>query len=722
MKQTLFVFVLASVLVTGIDSVSPASARQGRPQTLQRLRSKPPAPVTPLYNLYSEFGSADSLNEAQLLTRLANLYQFQAQLLQARAVDDAEEVDRILADAMVSLGRLIQYDYLRNEARVQAAYRVLVAEYEYTYGPSDSMLVAFGDIFSIREDVFAALESVRDPLLEDVMSRQFQPLKTTVPVPLNRLVESSIAFLLRDPDKHLNHWLSRADTYLPMIEEIFAEVGIPDELKYLAMIESGLNPRARSWARAVGMWQFIAATGKHYGLEVNSWVDDRMDPEKATRAAANHLKDLYAQYGDWHIAMAGYNCSPRCIKRAIRRAKSNGHSNPDYWDIYPYLPRETRGYIPMYIAAALVASNPEAFDVPPVKPGPAYEYHVVPVRGMLSLADLAKMANTDEKTLKALNPNLRRGSLPPSMGAFHLRIPAGSYDSFTAAYEALPESVKKPSGEYIVKSGDTLGRIGRKYGVSVSKLMQRNGLTTTRIRIRQRLVVPVADYAANLPGAALAASDGTIIQYGRRLNRPIVSKRISVAATSNTTIVRASSRQNSGPSNANSTGTERSDTGGKPRIVYTVRTGDTLGRIAVRYNVTVTQLQRWNNIRGSRIRVNERLAIYSDRDGTAPDDSKTTINYRVLSGDTLGKIAARHGVTLNQLRQWNGIRGSQIRIGQRLVIYTGSGRTSVTHTVRSGDTLIEIAGKYAVTVSNLKTWNGLRGNTIQIGQRLTVFQ
>ncbi len=681
------------------------------------MDARPPASLTELSSLYSEIENPDSLNEAQLLSRLAALYSLQAELLQARSENDQEAVDLILAESMAGLGRLIQHDYLRNEVRVQAAYRVLVAEHEFTYGPSDSMLVAFGDIYSFREDVFAALESVRDPLLEDVMSRQFQPIETTVPVPMNRLVESSIGFLLRNPDKHLNRWLSRGDTYLPMIEKIFAEVGIPDELKYLAMIESGLNPRARSWARAVGMWQFIAATGRHYGLEINSWVDERMDPEKSTRAAARHLKDLYTRYGDWHIAMAGYNCSPRCIKRAISRAKNNGHSDPDYWDMYPYLPRETRGYIPMFIAAALVASNPEAFDVPPVQPGPSYEYHQVPVQGMLSLAKLADMASTDQATLKALNPNLRRGSLPPSTGVFYLRIPVGSYDSFVARYDALPESAKKPSGEYIVRSGDTLGKIGRDYGVSVSKLMQRNGLKTTRIRTGQRLVVPVSDYSNSLPDPALASSNGAVIEYGRRSQRPIVSKKAIPPIASGGNIVFASSRQPSGPSAAT-----RTDTGGKPRIIYTVRSGDTLGRIASRYKVTVAQLQNWNNISGSRIHVNDRLTVYSDQNVSKTGSGQSTITYRVTSGDTLGKIASRHRVTVNQLRQWNGISGSKIRIGQRLVIYTQSGRPSLTHTVRSGDTLIRIAGKYAVTVADIKSWNNLRGNTIRVGQQLTVFR
>lgn len=729
MKRTPLVFpvhaVLFMVISSLIPSAMPAMARQTTLQAPQRINAMPPSLLERDEEFSDDFGTPDSLNEAQLLSSLAGLYDLQSQILRARASSDQQALDDVLAEAMAGLGKLIQYDYLRNDTRVQDAYRVLVSEYEVTYGPSDSTLVAFGDIYDIRDDIFAALDSVKDPLLEDVMSRQFQPAITTVPMPMNRLVESSIKYLLKEPDKHLNHWLSRSETYLPMVETIFAEVGVPDELKYLAMIESGLNPRARSWARAVGMWQFIAATGKYYGLEVNSWVDDRMDPEKATRAAALHLKDLYARYGDWHTALAGYNCSPRCIKRAINRAKSNGHPNPSYWDMYPYLPRETRGYVPMFVAASLIASNPEAFDVPPVKPGPAYEYQLVPVQGMLSLAELAKMASSDEATLKALNPNLRRGSLPPSTGVFYLRIPVGSFDAFVATYEALPESAKKPSGEYIVRSGDTLGKIGGDYGVSVSKLMQRNGLKSTRIAIGQRLVVPVSDYSMLASSTAMASADGAIVEYGRRANRPIVSAReipAAPVAQASPRIVQASSTTASNGNSSTSSASSTSSTNGNPKTVYTVRRGDTLARIASRFGVTISQIQGWNSISGSRINVNERLSIYSNQTSSGPSSDQKTVVYRVISGDTLGEIAQAHGVTISQLRQWNGISGSRIRVGQRLSIYSGSGRSSISHIVRSGDTLIEIANKNAVTVGNLKSWNNLRSNTIRIGQKLTIFK
>lgn len=708
-------YILPTVLFALVPAANPVLAVQTQESgVLSRVNILPPDDLELEDGLLADYASPDSLTEAQLLARLARLYEFQAEVLTAMALGHEDDVSPLLEGALTDLSELLKHQYVREEPRFMEIYQVLVSEYERQFGISDTLFLAYGDIFDTRSDVFAALEKVRNPLLEDVFRPELQPLQTTVPMTMNRLVESTMQTLLKTPDRHLIHWLERADTYFPMIEQIFREEGIPDELKYLAMIESGLNPKARSWARAVGMWQFVAGTGRAYGLEINAWVDDRMDPEKSTRAAAKHLKDLYARYGDWHIAMAGYNCSPRCIRRAINRAKSDGHAVPTYWNMYRYLPRETRGYVPMYVATSFIISNPNAFDLKQVKPGPAYEYQLIPVQGMLSLREIADLAGTDLSTMRALNPSLRRSTLPPSTGLFYLKIPVGSTDQFYAAYDALPESVKQPAGEYVVRRGDTLGEIGTRYGVSVSRLMQKNGLRSTRIQIGQRLVVPLSDYSQTLP--EIVGATGTLVQYGRRSTRPIISitqRRTSTAAGSSK-IVQANAPA-SGPSQSSTSNVPN----GQTRIVYTVRRGDTLGKIADRFKVSVSQLQSWNNLRGTRIISGARLSIYTDS-GSASTSGQIT--YVVKSGDTLSKIATRHGVTVTNLRRWNGISGSRIRTGQRLNIRSGSGSEMVIHTVRRGDTLIGIASRYAVTVAKIKEWNTLRSNTIRVGQQLNIFR
>ena len=705
--------------------VLPASSQRVQPD-LVRMDALPPQEITApsIRSLDIASAAADTVTNVSFLERLSVLYSYQADLMAALARNDDDAATDVLDLAMFELGDLVKKDYLVDDPRFTSVYRVIVDEYERVYGPSDTLFTAFGDIFELRNALFAQLDAIEDPLLEDVVPSGLQPVGTDFPMTMNRLVESSMQFLLRERRESLQAWMSRADTYFPMIEQIFEEEGVPDELKYLAMIESGLNPRARSWASAVGMWQFIAATGRAYDLNVNAWVDDRMDPELATRAAAKHLKDLYRMYDkDWQVALAGYNCSPRCIRRAKR---NTGLSNPTFWDMYPYLPRETRNYVPTYIAASLITSNPTAHGLDRGEPGPEYTYHVVPVTGMLSLSDVALMAGTDVATIKALNPNLRRDTLPPTIGAFYLRIPVGSYDSFVVAYDALPPAQKRPSGEYIVRRGDTLSEIGQQFGVSVAMIMQKNGLRSTSIRIGQRLVVPIADYSNTIPDIQFADASLATVAYRPRINRPILMQQEVMASAAE----QSSGRGSSSGVTPVRTVAARSETTPEPssqtesspasvRVVHTVRRGDTLSEIADRYRVPVRNIQGWNELRGSRINVGQRLTIYTDG-RAAPAAVSGPVTHRVRRGDTLSEIADQYNVTVSQLRQWNNIRGSNIRIDQRLTIYSSQGQPQE-HMGRRGDTLIEIAQQYGVSVANIKDWNNLRSNTIRVGQRLKIF-
>ncbi|MEQ9105550.1 MAG: LysM peptidoglycan-binding domain-containing protein [Rhodothermales bacterium] len=710
--------------------VLSSGAAEARQQDAQRVDLLPPTTLQTTVNL-DRMGlgeGAEQWSERVLMEKLSVLYGHQSDLMAAIARDDRDAVVASLDLAMTELGDLLRQDGVTDNDRFSDAYRMVVTEYERFYGPTDTLFVAFGDIFELRRDMFAALEQTQDPLLEDVVPSGLQPVGTDVPMTMNRLVENSMEFLLRDRKEVLQTWLRRADTYFPMIEQIFAEEGVPDELKYLAMIESGLNPRARSWASAGGMWQFMAATGRAYDLNVNAWVDDRADPELATRAAARHLKDLYQMYGqDWQVALAGYNCSPRCIKRAQQRARNTGISNPDYWDIYPYLPRETRNYVPMFIATSLIASNPTAFGVPvPSEPGPAYAYHVVPVTGMLSLEDVATMAGTDVTTLKALNPNLRRDTLPPSTGEFNLRLPLGTRDAFAAAYEALPPSARRPSGEYVVKSGDTLSGISQDFGVSVSQIMQKNGLRSTRINIGQRLVVPIADYTTDISTVQFAGTAADISYPPRRI-QPIRLEQEQAPALAGAGPVPAATpvrTVSTTPIGADGPGTASATPPAEVRIVHVVRRGETLSGLATRYNVPLDNIRGWNSMSGSRINVGQRLTIYTDgrsAPATTTAESNEPVQYTVKRGDTLSQIAESYGVGVSQLRQWNSISGSNIRIGQRLTVYPGTS-SSVTYTVQRGDTLIGIAGRHGVTVALIKDWNNLSSNTIRVGQQLRILR
>ena len=709
-------------LITCLFLCSQSAFGQIKSDASQSVKVLPPEKIQS--QSQSQLKIRNSIDEQSgdysYLEKLSTLYGYQSDIMAAEARNDEDAVVYILDLAISELGQLLVLDDVVQDSRFTHVYSTLVDEYERVYGPSDTLFAAFGDIYDVRKAMFADLEMVKDPLLEDVAPKGLQPVGTDVEMTMNRLVESSMEFLLKKRRDTLLGWLGRADTYFPMVEKIFAEEGVPDELKYLAMIESGLNPRARSWASAVGMWQFISATGRAYDLNVNAWVYDRMDPELATRAAAKHLKDLYYQYNkDWQIALAGYNCSPRCIKRAIARS---GKTNPTYWDIYPYLPTETRNYVPTFIAASLIASNPEAYGLISDQEGPQYMYSVVPVTGMISLKDIASMAGTDVATVKALNPNLRRESLPPTNGIFNLRLPVGSYESFVAAYNAMPESAKRPSGEYVVKRGDTLSGIGSQFGVSVYRMMEKNALKNTNLRIGQRLVVPVAEYSGALPEAHYADLTETVVQYGRRSMRPILVQQQTVARAEeevvDTPVKEASLRTTAADNESKATPppTPKKET----RITYSVRRGDTLTGIADKHNVSISDLKGWNNLSNSKINVGQRIEIYTDgRSAPTPEPKSTT--YRVKRGDTLSEIASKHRVTVSQLRQWNNIRGSNIRVNQQINIH--SGQTQVrSHTVKSGDTLIGIAQQYGVSVANIKEWNSLSSNTIRVGQQFKILK
>ena len=689
----------------------------------------------------------DTLTSAQLLKRIGRIYDYQARILNAASDDDYEQVEVLLDKSMTELQRLMTYPQVVERARFRELYRTIVAEYERYYQvPMDSLSLPFGDIFAVHSDMFDVLNNLDDPLLEDVTFPMLGPVATTVPMTQNRLVQQSIAYLKKSPEKHLYNWMGRAETYFPMIERILAEEGVPDELKYLAMIESGLNPRARSWAAANGMWQFISATGRAYGLQVNTWVDERLDPEKSTRAAAKHLKDLHKHFGgDWQLALAGYNCSPARIKRAMRRFEARSGRKATFWDIYNDIPRETRNYVPMFIAASLVASNPAAFDIDlsQVKQGPEYEYHYVPVRGFLTLGEIADMANTDEALISALNPELRRAEVPPSNDGYRVRIPLGTYDWFESAYANLPPAKRQSTDGYIVRRGDTLGKIARQYGISVSVLMQTNNLRSTTIGIGQRLVVPVPSYDTSPLLAQLNSADVVTVDYGRSVIRPILSPNAasggSSGASSNATPVRTASTsaststaRSAAPAASTPTPSTRADSEPRAeteaeeeeseattRIVYTVQRGDNLTVIAKKYGVSISDIRTWNRMSGSRLQVGQRLHLY-ETNPDQPAERPATTTYRVRRGDTLGKIAQRNGVSIAELRRWNNLSTSVIRVGQRLTIHASGTSTATTYKVRRGDSLSEIAQKHGVSINDLKRWNSLTSNRIRIGQTLTI--
>ncbi len=579
------------------------------------------------------------LDPSEAAEHKAGAYAALADMLRAEARGDHGAIERALEDAMgharslmgSSDGTVVASD----DPDVRELYRSVVTAYESYYGPSDTTSTEHGEIFGLRDEMFAALNDLEEPLTEDVGLPEVERVGGTIPMTTNRLVEQSVQFLRKNPEKHVYPWMRRSGTYFPMIERILREEGVPDELKYLAMIESGLNPNARSRVGAGGMWQFMPATGRAYGLDITQWVDERSDPVKATRAAAKHLRDLYEMFDDWHLALAAYNCGPTRVRRAVNRFESGNRRKATFWDVYRELPRETRNYVPMYIAAAMVATDPASFGLSRVEPGPSYEFDVVEVEGPMDLQVAADLADVDLGTLRELNPEIRQSLVPPGT-AYRLRIPSGTARAFGRAYAALPEDERRSAVEHVVRRGESLSKIAGRYGTTVSALRSYNSIRGSVIHPGDRLVVPVRS------GGGRAASS--------------------------TTPVRAAA-YTSGPSADSETRSASSSESGNLRVRYTVRRGDNLTRIARQYGVAVSDLRQWNSLSSSRIMAGQKLTIYPENEASAQPRQRW-ISYRVKRGDTLTSIARRYDATPAQVRKWNALRTDVIRVGQRLAIFT----------------------------------------------------
>jgi membrane-bound lytic murein transglycosylase D len=280
--------------------------------------------------------------------------------------------------------------------------------------------------------------------------------------------------------------LARSGKYIPMMATVLQQAGLPEDLVYLSLIESGFSPAAYSRARAVGPWQFIRATGLRYGLRIDNWVDERRDPMKSTRAAAAYLKDLHQQFGEWFLAAAAYNAGERRVETAIQRAQTD-----DFWLLTQRtnLKQETRNYVPKFIAAATIASTPEKYGFSELVYEAPMDYDEVTTHKPLTLQTVAKLARTTVANLKELNPALLRNVTPPSEQGFTLRVPSGSGDIFNQSYTTQFDSIGVKVATHSVQKGDTLAAIARRYHVSVNQIMEANDLKNSQLRIGQQLTI-----------------------------------------------------------------------------------------------------------------------------------------------------------------------------------------------------------------------------------------
>jgi membrane-bound lytic murein transglycosylase D len=326
-----------------------------------------------------------------------------------------------------------------------------------------------------------------EALLED--RRKKEP-DFDIPIVVNARVEQFIQCFQTSLREKFVTWLARSGKYIPIMKRLLREQGLPEDLVYMALIESGFDPYAYSRSKAVGPWQFIYLTGKRYGLKVNWWVDERRDPEKSTVAAAKYLKDLYEMFACWYLAAAGYNAGEYKIIKAIKRYRTE-----DFWKLTKerYLKRETKDYVPLMIAAALIAKDPEKYGFADVEYQEPLRYQKVKVPELMDLSHIAKACETSLEEIKALNPELRRGVTPPNETEYEIKIPFGKKDPFLKNLEALQPLEKFQFKTHLVKKGETLKGIAKLYRVDIEPLLEINHLTkVTPISKGTILSIPIS--------------------------------------------------------------------------------------------------------------------------------------------------------------------------------------------------------------------------------------
>lgn len=540
----------------------------------------------------------------------------------------------------------------------------------------DALQQPFSEVFTPAEElvILPPIDIVVDTsVIEETVEESGLP-KSDFPLVLNPTVEKFVALMNSEGEYHerIGVGLSRAGPYLPMIRDILADAGLPLDLSYLPLIESAFSLTAYSRARAHGMWQFISSTGRHYGLDVGSLVDERRDPVRSTEAAAAYLSDLYGEFNDWYLALAAYNSGAGNVRRAIRRSGSR-----DFWTLRRFLPRETRNYVPAFIASVIVAKNPAAFGFTAPVEQP-WEYDSIDIPDALDLEFMASKSGISLEELRELNPAIRR-DLTPAKTTTALRLPPGTTDAARAVLEGHPRTDWAPRMIHTVRSGESLYTIARKYGSNVSAIQQANGLRRSLIHPGQNLIVP---------------------RFGT--NNPSTRARTFSASSSGT---------------------------------YTVQRNDNLWEIARGFSVSVESLCAVNGLsRNSVIRPGQRLripdgAVTSEVSGDHRASTASGSTFTVRSGDTLYDIAAAHGISVSSLKKANRLNGSRIHPGDVLRIpdpvrsspkplQASTGKT--TYRVRPGDTLYDIARKFGISTAALRRANGLRSSRIYPGDMLDI--
>lgn len=571
-------------------------------------------------------------------------------------------------------------------------------------------------------------EQVDYELPTEVLKARLQEMDEKSPfhIEYNPGLENIIKSFLKNRKRAFERLMAISEYYFPLFEEALDKQNVPLEIKYLAVVESALNPKAVSRVGATGLWQFMYQTGKQYGLKIDSYVDERSDPLKASEAAAQYMKNMYAIFGDWDLVLASYNSGPGNVAKAIRR--SGGQQN--YWNIRKNLPKETQGYVPAFLATMYIYEYHKEHGIKPERaPIKHFATDTVMIKKQISFKQISDLIDIPIAQLQILNPSFKLNIVPSYKDQAHyLRLPQDKMAVFTSNESKIyayvdreanlrekPFQIVRPIVPqdsintlqrlaqakvryYRVKRGDNLTTIAQKYDVAIEDLKKWNNIKGNKVAYGKNLRINGTDVEQKLSAVAKVEVD----------KKAVIKDSL----------------------------------GSKMDSFYVVQKGDNLSAIAKKFNISVADLQEWNKLTNNNIQLGASLQIAKNsiKEDVVATPERKDIQYVVQKGDNLGNIAKKFGVSLDDLKQWNNLTTNSIALGSTLIVAKNEiaivtnkapvasfkkkeeySAPATEYYVKKGDSLYSISKKYpGVTISDLKKWNNIKDEELKPGMKLKI--